>query len=831
MAVNLSPVGGVAAQFFDNAGNVLTGGKLYTYAAGTTTPQNTYTTSVGNVPWSNPIILDAAGRVSGSGEIWLLDGTQYKFILRDSNDVLIATYDNVVGINSNFVNFTNEQEIQTATAGQTVFNLTTVQYSPGTNSLTVFVDGVNQYGPGAQYAYLETDSDTVTFVNGLHVGALVKFTTSQLNSSGAVDAQQVSYVAPYTNAISSNVENKLSYYIHVKDFGAVGDGITDDTVAIQNACNYLQSIGGGCLDFGGANDTYSIFNGTYNGSVVYPGPNFGEVARLGNFDSLDGVEIRSSGAKLVSNGAFPLDARRITLFYFLDCNNVTIGDFYCDYTGNRDYPTDPVALYRRGLVFALFQGDCSNIRGGNLIANNFTFGWAFQALVQGVNLEIESRNVNIDSVKCYQTGYAYFCNGGGHSAHVGIVDTDECGRSCTLQDVQGGVNVTIKSKNHQASNDVGLAGWSDGAYVKYINTESDAGVELGNCVTLAYPTLADSPNRVTKNVTFDLDISANGSTFFGKAFTCGLSIGVNGADIDPNYILDGLTVTGRIDSDTAAMVPIRFDYPSAWSLGQNLFNINVQNLSVPYNGTPIFDLRGVATTATISNFRCNSIMQLQGNTVGRIVCVNCIAGNPFGGALDLNDTFISFVNCSFTDNFSIVASRRYMVNTEIEGRATSVNTWMDGIYQVFTLAITNDAGTLKHQIIGDWASTTLPRSCTRIIGASATLAATPTVNSTTNFVSGVGILDGFENQIAFDVENQNTYSVGINLAAFVERYDGNVSVPSVSAIRNFFNVDGSSIVRVHLSFYNALSGAAWNINTTNIPSGKTIWIKFLGYIL
>jgi len=41
MAVNLSSLAGVGAQFLDNNGNVLTGGKLYSYAAGTTTPQTT----------------------------------------------------------------------------------------------------------------------------------------------------------------------------------------------------------------------------------------------------------------------------------------------------------------------------------------------------------------------------------------------------------------------------------------------------------------------------------------------------------------------------------------------------------------------------------------------------------------------------------------------------------------------------------------------------------------------------------------------------------------------------------------------------------------------
>ena len=164
MAVNLSPVGGVAAQFFDNSGNPLTGGKLYTYTAGTTTPAVTYTSSNGVTAHTNPIVLDAAGRVPNSGEVWLTDGLQYKFLLKDANDVTIATYDNISGISS-----------------------------ASTAAGLPFTGFLGQNGTVQDLA----DDD---------------------------GSDWIGYQPPGTASTARSAQNKMRDFLSVKDFGALGDG-------------------------------------------------------------------------------------------------------------------------------------------------------------------------------------------------------------------------------------------------------------------------------------------------------------------------------------------------------------------------------------------------------------------------------------------------------------------------------------------------------------------------------------------------------------------------------------------------------------------------------
>lgn len=75
-------------QFLDAAGAPLAGGFVYTYQAGTTTPQATYTDVTGSTPNSNPVVLDARGEAN----IWLGEAT-YKMTLCNAQNVEIWTVD------------------------------------------------------------------------------------------------------------------------------------------------------------------------------------------------------------------------------------------------------------------------------------------------------------------------------------------------------------------------------------------------------------------------------------------------------------------------------------------------------------------------------------------------------------------------------------------------------------------------------------------------------------------------------------------------------------------------------------------------------------------
>jgi hypothetical protein len=109
-------------QFTTTAGAPLIGGKVYTYAAGTTTPLASYTDNTGATANTNPVILN----VRGEAAIWLSPAS-YKFVLKDANDVLIWTSDNLGGLNISPA-FTGIPTAPTAAGGTNTTQIATTAF-------------------------------------------------------------------------------------------------------------------------------------------------------------------------------------------------------------------------------------------------------------------------------------------------------------------------------------------------------------------------------------------------------------------------------------------------------------------------------------------------------------------------------------------------------------------------------------------------------------------------------------------------------------------------------------------------------------------------------
>lgn len=202
-------------QFFDANGNPLAGGKLYTYASGTSTPLATYTDYTGLTANTNPIILDSRGECN----LWL-SGALYTLTLKTATDVLIWS-----------------------------------------------VDGVN----------------------------------------GSFTAANISYTPAGAGAVTTTVQAKLRQTVSVQDFGAVGNGTTDDTAAIQAAINALSAsgVGGTLLLPAGA---YKI---TQNLSITWPNSTDqntpGRITIQGDGADISYIYDYRSDASAATGGAITMD--------------------------------------------------------------------------------------------------------------------------------------------------------------------------------------------------------------------------------------------------------------------------------------------------------------------------------------------------------------------------------------------------------------------------------------------------------------------------------------------------------------------------------------------
>lgn len=185
----------VILQLFDNYGVVLAGGKIYSYEGGTTTPLVTYQDLNGATPNANPVVLDAAGRAT----VRITEGVSYKFVVKDSADVTIATYDHII-------------EGESAAASDNVYLIhLTFAGNPGAqafmggaaithaNTLPIDFDGASaevQTAPGATYTISVKKNDVEVGTIAFDTSGTPTFATTGGATVSLVYGDKITFIAP-----------------------------------------------------------------------------------------------------------------------------------------------------------------------------------------------------------------------------------------------------------------------------------------------------------------------------------------------------------------------------------------------------------------------------------------------------------------------------------------------------------------------------------------------------------------------------------------------------------------------------------------------------------
>lgn len=168
-------------QFVDENGDPYSGAFLFFYTAGSSTKENVYTTSAGNVAASNPLTLNAEGYPETSGTIfspWGTVGVSYKIGLAapgssDPPNSFIWTQDNVTPINDTTV--TQDQWV--AGPAPTYINAT---------SFSLVGDQTSTFQVGRRVKTTNSGGTVYSEISASVFGAVT--TVTVVNDSGTLDS-------------------------------------------------------------------------------------------------------------------------------------------------------------------------------------------------------------------------------------------------------------------------------------------------------------------------------------------------------------------------------------------------------------------------------------------------------------------------------------------------------------------------------------------------------------------------------------------------------------------------------------------------------------------
>lgn len=482
------------------------------------------------------------------------------------------------------------------------------------------------------------------------------------NSDATRGAALLQYLSSAAGAAVRTALAKMGDVVSVKDFGAVGDGVTNDTAAFAAATTAINALGGAI---------FLIPPGTYK--IV---PTVG--AAVCAFSSLHGITILCEGATLADSQTYgAADAAK--LFSFTACKNIV-------FAGKLQVTTEAYgpgyANTAQGLTAVYLAQGCVGWDIRLVMTGGSSAVSAIRA--SGDPLSYVSKNGRLDLV-CTNVHYPWLGAFSGSDVTLQL-DATGCGRNFFVYGAQNN-RLVVRSKNQKVTSLIkaylGLG--CDNITVDWYDRDSDS-------CTAAAPAISLDWNDGATNAATHRNIDLRMNTIIPVALPWGNTIALNkysdGASTPDStgrgHVLDGFKLSGSMDLTGTALSHLVMGAGAFATSGtpdvQRRIEIADLNLTT---GTGAFTvpLPALADVAHIRNVVSNGAVYATNTTNSNVLYSGVKATTAVSGASN-TDTHV-YVDCNFSAsvNYATASNKSYIRTTLVANGNTQVYTSLSSIKQ------------------------------------------------------------------------------------------------------------------------------------------------------
>jgi hypothetical protein len=364
--------------------------------------------------------------------------------------------------------------------------------------------------------------------------------------------------ATRSEAASTAGARQVGDTFDVTHFGAVGDGISDDTLAIGRAGAALRAAGGGRLLF--PKGTYLIFGRgrSHGGNVLL-------------FEKLSGVTVDASDAHIKVDPAKNWSGSNASFVKFVDCRDCVV------IARKVTSPVVPIDGRFQGMEFVSVRGDCVGVEIPQVQAINLLAVLA----ISDPATRAGSRDIRVGTLAATNCVYAVNCANSGSNITVDNLITDGCGRSFFIYGISH-AKARVRSRNFKYAADVVIAAINKGfnyvtdVEIDYTNIDSNA-TNGGVAVDVGH-SFGDGVAGTISNVRIRLNVTLSGG--MGSALEYSKVDATGNPDIvDRGHVLRGLQVTGIVRGTSQSGAPIQLGrFGSKFGAGDTISDIRLNGL-------------------------------------------------------------------------------------------------------------------------------------------------------------------------------------------------------------------------------------------------------------